>query len=82
MPLVQTEDVLVSLEKITGLVLHDTEGQEATLKAGTVLHDAGRALHEVGLALQNYGDVDFQALGGVGTGTHGTGIKLGSFSST
>ena len=82
-PLMQTEDVLVSLEKITGLVSYDTEGQEATLKAGTMLHDAGRALHEVGLALWNYGDVDFQTLGGVvGTGTHGAGIKLGSFSNT
>ncbi len=82
-PLVKTDDILVSLEKITGLVSHDTEGQEATLKAGTMLHDAGRALHEVGLALRNYGNVDLQTLGGVvGTGTHGTGIKLGSFSNT
>jgi len=80
--LVKTDDILVSIEKITGLVSHDTENNRATLKAGTSLHDLGPALHEVGLALENYGDVDFQALcGAVGTGTHGTGIKLGSFSS-
>lgn len=81
-PIVATGDILVSLRRITGLVSHDEEAREATLRAGTGLQDVGPALHEVGLALENYGDVDFQALAGVvGTGTHGTGKDLGNFSS-
>lgn len=74
--------MLVSPEKIEGVVSHDAEAGEVTVRGGTGLHDLGRELHEVGLALQNYGDVDYQAIGGVvGTGTHGTGRELGSFSS-
>jgi FAD/FMN-containing dehydrogenase len=81
-PIMATDDILVSLRRITGLVSHDEEAQVATVRAGTGLQDFGRALHEVGLALENYGDVDFQAIAGaVGTGTHGTGKGLGNFSS-
>lgn len=81
-PIMATDDTLVSLRRITGLVSHDAEAGTATVKAGTGLQDYGRELHEVGLGLENYGDVDFQAIAGaVGTGTHGTGKKIGSFSS-
>lgn len=81
-PLVRTRDVLVSLDRMTGMVSHDSDAQTATFEAGTYLEQVGPELHDKGLALQNYGDVDFQALAGaVGTGTHGTGNGIGSFSS-
>ncbi|MBA2324903.1 MAG: FAD-binding protein [Pseudonocardiales bacterium] len=75
-PLVRTEDTLVSLHRLSGLVEHDSAAATATVRAGTMLADLGPALHEVGLALHNYGDVDLQALAGaVGTATHGTGKR-------
>lgn len=81
-PIMATDETLVSLERITGIVSHDKEAREATMRAGTLLEDLGKQLHEVGLALENYGDVDYQAIAGaVGTGTHGTGKNLGNFPS-
>lgn len=79
--LVETEDLLVSLEKLNGLQSHDRDHCVATLGAGTRVEDAGKALHEVGLALHNYGDVATQTLAGViGTGTHGSGKMLPNLS--
>lgn len=81
--LVETPDVLVSLERMSGLLHHDSGCCEVTVGAGSPLQDLGHELHGVGLALENYGDVDLQVIGGaVGTGTHGTGKGLGCFSST
>jgi FAD/FMN-containing dehydrogenase len=80
-PLVRTTDVLVSLERLGGLLAHDAAAGEATLGAGTRLYDVGRLLHEVGLGMENLGDVDTQTLGGVvGTGTHGSGKGLKNLS--
>lgn len=81
-PIMATEDILVSLRRITGLVTHDRDAGTATVRAGTGLRDFGRELHDAGLGLENYGDVDLQAIAGaVGTGTHDTGKRIGSFSS-
>lgn len=81
-PLVRTDDTLVSLGKLTGLIEHDADAACATFGAGTPVGEIGPALDEAGLALENYGDVDLQALAGaVGTSTHGSGHELGSFSS-
>ncbi|GAB3811795.1 D-arabinono-1,4-lactone oxidase [Tessaracoccus terricola] len=81
-PLVATDDVLVSLEDLSGVLAHDSDAGTATVGPGTGLADLGRELHDVGLALENYGDVDYQAIAGaLGTGTHGTGERLGNLSS-
>lgn len=73
-PVVETEDVLVSLENLTGLVSHDPDSREATIRGGTTLGDAGIELHERNLAFPNLGDVSVQTVAGAfGTGTHGTG---------
>jgi FAD/FMN-containing dehydrogenase len=54
----------------------------ATFRAGTKIHACGRPLLEHGLGLLNQGDIDQQSVGGaIATGTHGTGVELGSFSS-
>lgn len=82
-PLVATDDTLVSLDRMTGVVHADTEERRATLLPGTGLADAGAALEKFGLAMENLGDVDYQTIAGaVGTATHGTGRDLGNLSST
>lgn len=80
-PLVPTDHTLVSLDKLSGLVSHHPAQLQATFWAGTRIAAMGQPLGAMGQALQNQGDIDHQALGGaVGTGTHGTGYQLGSFS--
>lgn len=75
--LVETDNVLVSLEKLKGLKSYNTDTYEATLLAGTPLEEAGEMLHEVGLAMPNLGDVSTQTIAGaLSTGTHGSGKKL------
>src|SRR5918992_488458 len=50
-PLVVTDDIVVSLMDFAGLLGHDADGHEATLRPGTRLGDGRAALFEVGLAL-------------------------------
>lgn len=81
-PLVATSDELLSLEHLRGLVAHDANAELATVLPGTGLADLGAALADVGFAIENLGDVDYQAIAGaIGTGTHGTGERLGNLSS-
>lgn len=79
--LVETDDLLISLEKLQGIVSHDNDRHQATIRAGMILNDAGKALREVGLATHNTGDIDVQMVAGaIGTGTHGTGHTLQNLS--
>ncbi len=81
-PLVETEDILVSLERFQGIESYNSMAYEVVIRAGMTLHDAGQALLKIGLALENLGDVDVQTLAGAfGTGTHGTGKRLKNLSS-
>lgn len=82
-PLVSTPDVLVSLDAMAGLGSHDPGAGRASLLPGTGLGQAGELLADVGLAMENLGDVDYQTIAGaIGTGTHGTGLRLGNLSQT
>lgn len=82
-PLFTTEDTLVSLERMTGVVETDPQARTARVLPGTGLRELGEELAERGLAMQNLGDVDYQAIAGaISTGTHGSGITLGNLSST
>ena len=82
-PIMATADVLVSLDRMTGVVNHDAEAGLATVLPGTGLSDLGAELEKSGLALENFGDVDYQAIAGaIGTATHGTGETLGNLSTT
>jgi FAD-linked oxidoreductase len=77
-----TDDTLVSLDKLSGIVSHDKGKLQATLWAGSRLRDLGAPLWDIGQAFINQGDVNPQSVAGAcGTSTHGTGITLGSFSS-
>jgi FAD-linked oxidoreductase len=81
-PLGAEARTLITLENLAGLIDTDTTSRRATVRAGTPLYALGPALFEQGLALINQGDIDRQALAGaVSTGTHGTGVGLGNFSS-
>ncbi|MEY7848356.1 D-arabinono-1,4-lactone oxidase [Natrarchaeobius sp. A-rgal3] len=78
-PIVESEDVLVSLEELSGLVSHDRDATEATLAGGTTLEEAGEELQQVDLAFPNLGDVSLQMVAGAfGTGTHGSGTAYGN----
>ncbi len=80
--LVPTDDTLIATDLLSGLVNHDAERQQATLLAGTRLHDVGPLLAGVGQALPNMPDMDYPALAGsIATSVHGTGTAFGSMSS-
>ena len=84
-PVCLTDGVLLQLADLAGVleVDADPEHRRATALAGTTVGAFGEPLWEAGLALANQGDIDTQQIGGaLGTGTHGSGIRLGSFSST
>lgn len=79
---VPTDDTLISTDLLSGLVRHDAEKMQATLLAGTRLHDMGPLLHSVGQAVPNMPDMDYPALGGaVANSVHATGTSFGSMSS-
>ncbi len=81
-PLCASDGVLLDLAAFDGVKSISLDPPTATILAATPLWAIGPALHAKGLALKNMGDIDRQTLGGVvGTGTHGTGQALGSFSS-
>jgi FAD/FMN-containing dehydrogenase len=80
-PLVETDGVLISLERYAGLESVDHVTHQATVRAGTTIKALSQALHSHGLAQENLGDIDVQSIAGaISTGTHGTGIALGSLS--
>jgi FAD-linked oxidoreductase len=81
-PLVPTDDTLVSLARLSGLVSHDPATQQATIRGGTRLGDIGQPLEDAGQALVIMPDIDEQALAGsLATATHGTGASMGAMHS-
>ncbi|HEY7122579.1 MAG TPA: D-arabinono-1,4-lactone oxidase [Ktedonobacterales bacterium] len=80
-PLVQTDDVLISLDQLQGIEAVDAEHQTVTVLGGTRLKTLGEALLAQGVAQENLGDIDVQSIAGaISTGTHGTGIRFGTLS--
>jgi len=80
-PLVETSDLIMSLENWTGVENVDFSGRQARVKAGTPLGELTEALHRRGTALHNLGDIDDQTVSGaMSTGTHGTGRGFGILS--
>lgn len=83
MPVMTTDDVMLSVDDMRGVVSADREAGLARVLPGTGLADLGAELAEHGLGMENLGDVDYQSIAGaIGTGTHGTGVELGNLSST
>ena len=81
-PVAKPEDIAISLHNMRGLIDIDSDTGEATFWAGTYLYEIGPILAQFGFALTNMGDIQEQTLAGaISTGTHGTGVNLGSLSS-
>ncbi|HEY6407399.1 MAG TPA: D-arabinono-1,4-lactone oxidase [Ktedonobacteraceae bacterium] len=80
-PLVQSDDVLMSLDAMQGVESINTATRRATILGGTRLKKLGNALFEHGMAQENLGDIDVQSISGaISTGTHGTGVGFGTLS--
>ncbi|MGD1934935.1 MAG: D-arabinono-1,4-lactone oxidase [Candidatus Phaeomarinobacter sp.] len=80
-PIVITDGTMINIDAHAGLVDVDSAAARARLKAGTKISDLGAPLLEAGLALANQGDINRQSIAGaISTGTHGTGLTLGSVS--
>ena len=80
-PLVVTDMIFMSLEKLKGMVDHDSSSSQTIMLPGTDIKEAGKLLIQHQLSMHNTGDVDMQTLGGAfSTGTHGSGIKLQNLS--
>ena len=80
-PLVATDDVLMSLDGLQGILSVDEEAGTVDVLGGTQLKRLGDDLLARGLAQENLGDIDVQSIAGaVSTGTHGTGAEFGTLS--
>ena len=78
-PLVACDGVIVSLDKLQGILAVDTTTRIARVHAGTRLFALGSALAQHGLAMENLGDINVQSIAGAtSTGTHGTGATFGN----
>ena len=78
-PLVQTKDVLISLDRMQGIESVDTGARTAIVLGGTKLKYLGETLFDYGMAQENLGDIDVQSIAGaISTGTHGTGTDFGT----
>jgi len=81
-PIVITDGSLINIDRHEGIIDADAATGRVRVKAGTKIADLGAPLLEAGLALANQGDINKQSIAGaVSTGTHGTGVTLGSVSS-
>jgi FAD-linked oxidoreductase len=81
MPLCETDGALLSLSELEGGVELNADKTRAWAPAGWSLAKLTAALWQEGVSLINQGDVNPQALAGaIATGTHGTGVTLGSLS--
>lgn len=73
---------MIDLTGLTGVVDHDPDRHEGTIRAGTTLERAGAELFERGLAYPNLGDINKQSVVGAAmTGTHGSGSRFQNLAS-
>src|SRR5207245_533323 len=78
-PLVATDGVILSLDRLQGVLEIDAANRIARVQAGTRLFALGARLAAAGFAMENLGDINVQSIAGaVSTGTHGTGIAFGN----
>lgn len=79
--LLPTEDTLVSLDDLDDGGLEVGQDQQVTVSAGARIKELVQRLAARGLGLQNMGSITEQSIAGAtATGTHGTGLGLGSLS--
>jgi FAD-linked oxidoreductase len=79
MPLCESDELIVNLADLPGQLSVAADRQTVRIPAGWSIKRLTAALWAEGLALANQGDVNPQSLAGaMATGTHGTGVDLGS----
>ena len=82
-PVCVTGGLLLESGGLAGIVGVDRERRHVRALPGTAISAFGDRLWADGLALANQGDIDTQQIAGaIATGTHGSGLALGSFSSS
>ena len=80
-PAALSDDLLLDITAIAGVISVDRESGLVEVGAGTILADLNRELDRLGLAMPNLGDIDRQTIAGaVSTGTHGTGRSFPNIS--
>jgi FAD-linked oxidoreductase len=81
MPLCATTGVLLSLAELDSPIEVAADRASAWVPAGWSLKRLTAALWDLGYSLPNQGDINPQSMAGAtATGTHGTGMELGSLS--
>lgn len=82
-PVAAGDDVMISLDELSGIVSADPASGRVRFHAGTRLRDIPALLAPFGLAQANQGDVNPQSLAGaISTSTHGTGLGFTGFAGT
>ncbi len=80
-PLVQTDQILLSLQMLEGIENINEAEHTVTVFAGTKLKDLAEALATSGYAVENFGDSnELTIAGALSSGTHGTGVQFGILS--
>jgi L-gulonolactone oxidase len=76
-PIAATDDILLTMDRFSGVRAVDAATGDVTFGAGTRLSEIPALLAPHHLAMENLGDIDRQTLAGaISTGTHGTGIAF------
>jgi FAD/FMN-containing dehydrogenase len=79
--LIETDDCLMSLDLIQGIINIEPDKHLVTVHGGTKLKKLGEDLLSKGFGMENLGDIDVQSVAGaISTGTHGTGLSFGNIS--
>ncbi|HVC87791.1 MAG TPA: D-arabinono-1,4-lactone oxidase [Gaiellaceae bacterium] len=82
-PVCSTDGLLLDLGGLGGIRSIDTATRRVVAGPATTIGEFGEPLWAQGLALANQGDIVAQQIAGaVSTATHGSGLRLGSFSSS
>ena len=80
-PCAHTEATMIVMDDLSRILEVDYLNRRVKVEAGKKLFAFNNELETYGFALPSIGDIDVQSLAGVvSTGTHGTGMKWGSFS--
>lgn len=82
-PVALTNGMHLTLANMRGVRHIDHNTQRVTVAAGTTINELVGVLKATGLSMINQGDIDSQSIAGaLATGTHGTGLSLGSLASS
>lgn len=79
--IVYSDETLLTTDRLNRILWLDETKKQVKVEAGLKLKDLNTKLWEKGLAFPSLGDIAEQSMAGlVSTGTHGSGLKWGTFS--